>query len=191
MIKLNGPLNLNEKTLKPKILGAKSIRYKNKNGTQIQRRLDEDNDLNLGKELMKLSKERNNLSLGQGGGNMMTRTYTLKRFSSTTKTYRIKRKTFGTVGDIGKNVVGTGMEAVGSTVETTGKIAKPLAGIGGAVLGAAKGAAMLGPVGALVPGLGLAAGIGGAVLGSKLGKGAADITKNVGQSIKEGGQDLR
>ena len=154
------------------------------------KRLDQDLNRNLGSEIAKLSREKSELQQGLGGGNTMA-TYKLKRFSKIQKTYTLKRKTFGAIGDAGKNIVGTGMEAAGSTVETVGKVAKPVAGIGGAALGAIIGASMVGPIGALVPGLGLGGAILGGIVGSKLGKGAADITKNVGQSIKEGGQDLK
>ena len=159
------------------------------------KRLDQDINRNLGAELAKLSREKSELQQGLGGGNTMA-TYKLKRFSNTTpKSYTLKRKTFGflePVADVAnnaintgvgvaKNVGGTAMEVGGKAVSAAGKVAKPFAGIGGTVLGAMKGAAMFGPLGA----------IGGAILGNKVGKGAADLTKSVGETLQDGGMDLK
>lgn len=158
------------------------------------KRLDQDLNRNLGAEIAKLSREKSELQQGLGGGNTMA-TYKLKRFSRTQKIYTLKRKTFGflePVADVAnnaintgvgvaKNVGGTAMEVGGKAVSAVGKVAKPFAGIGGTVLGAMKGAAMFGPLGA----------IGGAILGNKVGKGAADLTKGVGESLQDGGMDLK
>lgn len=52
------------KNPKPKILGEKSKEITSKNGVRFRRRLDEDTNLNLGKELKELEKEKRELSSG-------------------------------------------------------------------------------------------------------------------------------
>jgi hypothetical protein len=172
------------------------------------KRLDQDLNRNLGAEIAKLSREKSELQQGLGGGNTMA-TYKLKRFSIQPKhkTYTIKRKTFGAVGDVvnntvntaanvGKNVAGTGLEVAGGTVEKTAKVAKPVAGLAGGIAGALPGAATGAAIGSVIPVVGtaigaLAGGMLGAKGGSELGKGAVGIAEGVGRSIKEGGQDLK
>lgn len=138
-------------------------------------------------------------------------TYTLKRFSTNTsnkKVYRIKRKSFTIVGEVmnpvadvtknaldtgvgvAKNVGGTALEATGGVVKTAGKVAKPFAGLGGAAAGYAATTAALGPAN-FIPVVGSALRLGGALVGSKLGKGAVEATKNIGDSIQQGGTDLK
>lgn len=50
------------KTPKPKILGEKSAVVTSKNGVKFRRRLDEDSNLNFGRELRKLEDEKRRLS---------------------------------------------------------------------------------------------------------------------------------
>lgn len=175
------------------------------------KRLDQDMNRNLGAELAKLSREKSELQQGLGGGNTMA-TYKLKRFSNTTQTksYTLKRKTFGLLGTVGdvannaintgvgvaKNVGGTAVETTGNVVEKTAKVAKPIAGLGGGIAGAIPGAAAGAALGSIIPIVGTAIGAGaGALLGAKggsaLGRGAVDIVEGAGRSIKEGGQDLK
>lgn len=172
------------------------------------KRLDQDLNRNLGAEIAKLSREKSELQQGLGGGNTMA-TYKLKRFSAQPKyrTYTIKRKTFGAIGDvakntvntaanIGKNVAGTGLEVAGGTVEKTAKVAKPVAGLAGGIAGALPGAATGAAIGSVIPVVGtaigaLAGGMLGAKGGSELGKGVVGIAEGVGRTVKEGGQDLK
>lgn len=181
------------------------------------KRLDQDLDRNLGKEINNLEREKNEI-LRQGlsgGGNKMA-TYKLKRFSASkkNKTYNLKRKSFGAIGDvastvgdvakntvntaanIGKNMAGTGLEVAGGTVEKTAKVAKPVAGLAGGIAGALPGAATGAAIGSVIPVVGtaigaLAGGMLGAKGGSELGKGVVGIAEGVGRTVKEGGQDLK
>ena len=50
------------KAPKPKILGQKSAVVTSKNGVKFRRRLDEDSNLNLGKELRNLENEKRKLN---------------------------------------------------------------------------------------------------------------------------------
>ena len=59
--RFSSPTNI-LKNPKPKILGSKSAEITSKNGIKFRRRLDEDSNLNLGKELSKLNEERRNLN---------------------------------------------------------------------------------------------------------------------------------
>lgn len=166
------------------------------------KRLDQDLNRNLGAEIAKISREKSELQQGLGGGNTMA-TYKLKRFSRTQKTYILKRKSFGVIGNVvsgvgtaAKNVTGTTLEAAGGAVEKTAKVVKPVAGLAGGLAGIAPGAGVGAALGSIVPvvGTALGAGIGamvGAKGGSALAKGATEIVGGVGQSIKEGGQDLK
>ena len=166
------------------------------------KRLDQDINRNLGQEISKLQREKRELSQSLGGGNSMN-TYKIRRFSTSnvSKTYRLKRKTFGigdavsdvagTVGDVAKTTLntgvdiakktaGTGLEAGGGAIKAAGKIAKPVSGLAGRIGGAMAGAA-LGPLGAL----------GGFLLGGKVGKAAADGVQDIGESIQQSGTDLK
>ena len=81
------------------------------------KRLDQDLNRNLGAEIAKLSREKSELQQGLGGGNTMA-TYKLKRFSETQKTYTLKRKSFGVVGNVALPVPDATPPATFSTVPT-------------------------------------------------------------------------
>lgn len=135
------------------------------------------------------------------------KTYTLKRFSNTSKqvpTYVLKRKTFGFLGDaasgIGKGVnrlVGTTERAVGGVASGTGKamdsfvgknvVGTTLGSIAGMALAPKIGMALGGPLGALAGGLlaptvGL---VGGGLLGRGIMSTGGKVLKDVGEGMKE------
>lgn len=165
------------------------------------KRLDQDMNRNLGAELAKLSREKSELQQGLGGGNTMA-TYKLKRFSGTQKTYTLKRKSFGVVGNVASGVgsavnktVGTVENVAGGVAEGTGKAMDSFVGkgagvVGGSVAGLALapkiGMALGGPLGA-VGGALLApviSGLGG-IAGHAAMKGGGSILKGVGESLKD------
>ena len=153
-------LSLTKGTRTPKpqvIMGAESTRITNSNGTTFTRRLPE-NNLNggraLSEELSKVREEKKELSRGLNGGNLMSKTYTLKRFSNvpnTPKVYRLKRKTFtGVLGAVGDGLKYAG----GKVAEGIGNIAdNKLVRTGTTIAGIAKGFAMGGLPGALLGGV--------------------------------------
>ena len=92
--------------------------------------------------------------------------------------YRLKRKTFGLLGNVG----GTALQATGSVADSgVGKI-------GGAVLGARMGAKIGLGMGGWIPGFNLAGAALGAVAGGVLGAKAAETG---GKFLKQTGSDLR
>lgn len=205
MIKLKlYSLNTNIGTRSPKqyILGGKSTEIVSKNGVRYRRRLNEELDSNLGKELKKLQKEKYEINQGLGGGNTMA-TYKLKRFSRTQKTYTLKRKSFGVVGNAASGVgsavnktVGTVENVAGGVASGTGKAMDSFVGknVVGAVGGGLAGLALAPKIGALIGGVPGA--IGGALLApavSAIGglaghaamKGGGSLLKGVGESLKD------
>ena len=199
MIKLKlYSLNTNIGTRSPKqyILGGKSTEIVSKNGVRYRRRLNEKLDPNLGEELKKLQKEKYEINQGLGGGNMAT--YTLKRYSFTTtqKTYILKRKTFGTVGKAVNGVVGGVENVAGGVLSGTGKAADSFIGrnVVGAVGGGLAGLALAPKIGGLLGGVPGA--IGGAILapaisaiGGLVGHAAmktgGKVLKDVGEGLKD------
>lgn len=173
------------------------------------KRLDQDLNRNLGAEIAKLSREKSELQQGLGGGNTMA-TYKLKRFSGTQKTYTLKRKSFGVVGNVASGVgsavnktVGTVENVAGGVASGTGKamdsfVGKNVVGaVGGGLagtLGSAKIGSMIGSVGGPV---GTVAGaVGGTLLapvfgaiGGLAGRGimstGGKILKDVGSGLKD------
>ena len=103
-------------------------------------------------------------------------------------TYRLKRKTFGVIGEVGnvaKNVVGGTMETVGN-VASSG-VGKMAGAVGGAALAGKAMAAKIG--GAATLGLGLTPiGVLGAI---GAGIAGAAVAKGVGKGIKKMGQNLQ
>ena len=203
------------------VLGARSVKYKTKTGKVVDRSLDENLNPNLGKELQKLQREKAELSRGIGGENAMatynlsrvfsttisapdTKTYVLKRFSTTSKTYKIKRKTFGAVGDVA-NTVGNGLNRTVGTVENvaggiasgTGKAMDSFVGknVVGTTAGTIAGMALLPKLGMALGGIpgGIAGGIlapviggiGGGLLGRGIMKTGGKILKDVGEGMKD------
>ena len=104
-------------------------------------------------------------------------------------TYRLKRKYFGTVGEIGnaaanivggtvnaaKNTAGAVLEGTGGAVKTVSGLAEPVGAIGGGALGAGLGL-IGGPVGSLI----------GGTIGSMVGGGAGKLVKTTGKAVGEG-----
>lgn len=91
--------------------------------------------------------------------------------------YRLKRKTYGVVGDAAKNTIGGVMSGAGTALDN--KVAGFAGGLAGAShLGSTLGGIIGGPLGGLV-GMGL-----GYVAGSAL-------TRGVGKGLKNAGQDLQ
>ena len=114
-------------------------------------------------------------------------------------TYRLKRKYFGAVGEIGsaaanivggtvnaaKNTAGAVLEGTGDAVKTVGALATPV-GMGGAGLaGGAIGGVLGGPVGAAI-----GAGIGGLV-GSAAGGIVDKTAQGLGKGLKTAGQGMQ
>lgn len=92
--------------------------------------------------------------------------------------YRLKRKTFGLLGNIG----GTALQATGSIADSgVGKI-------GGAALGAKIGSKIGLGIGGFIPEFNLAGAALGAVAGGALGAKAAGTA---GKALKQTGSDLR
>ena len=165
------------------------------------KRLDQDMTRNLGAELAKLSREKSELQQGLGGGNTMA-TYKFKRFSGTQKTYTLKRKSFGVVGNVASGVgtavnrtVGTVENVAGGVASGTGKamdsfVGKSAGAVGGSLAGLAFapkiGMALGGPLGA-VGGALLAPAISalGGIAGHAAMKGGGSILKGVGDSLKD------
>lgn len=165
------------------------------------KRLDQDLNRNLGAEIAKLSREKSELQQGLGGGNTMA-TYKLKRFSGTQKTYTLKRKSFGVVGNVASGVgsavnktVGTVENVAGGVASGTGKAMDSFVGkgagvVGGSVAGLALapkiGMALGGPLGA-VGGALLAPAVSaiGGIAGHAAMKGGGSILKGVGESLKD------
>lgn len=166
------------------------------------KRLDQDLNRNLGAEIAKLSREKSELQQGLGGGNTMA-TYKLKRFSKTQKTYTLKRKSFGVVGNVASGVgsavnrtVGTVENVAGGVASGTGKAMDSFVGknVVGAVGGGLAGLALAPKIGALIGGVPGA--IGGALLapavsavgglaGHAAMKGGGSLLKGVGESLKD------
>lgn len=91
-------------------------------------------------------------------------------------TYRLKRKTFGAVGDAVKNTAGGVMETTGKAMDTG------TAGTIGGITGA--GIATGGALGVAGLGLGPVGAVGGYILGKA-------ATRGVGKGLKNAGQDLQ
>lgn len=90
--------------------------------------------------------------------------------------YRLKRKTFGVVGDAAKNTLGGATEMTGKALNSD--VGGTLGGVAGAGI-ATGGALGIGGLGLGVPGA-----IGGYVVGKAL-------TKGVGKGLKNAGQDMQ
>ena len=82
--------------------------------------------------------------------------------------YRLKRKTFGFIGDTAKQVAGGVMEGTGKALDSS------VGGLAGRVGGAMAGGAIAGPVGFIA----------GALLGHK-------VSRGLGKGLKNAGQDMQ
>ncbi len=199
------------------------------------KRLDQDLNRNLGAEIAKLSREKSELQQGLGGGNTMatyklkkifsstslalpsskpsiiSKEYILKRFSNSSfssnilKSYKLKRKNFGTIdGTVGhvtdfagktlNTTVGTVENVAGGALSGVGKGMNSFVGKGAGIVGGSLAGLALAPkIGALIGGVPGA--IGGALLApavSAIGgiaghaamKGGGTLLKDVGDSFK-------